>query len=256
MQNAIELEICCGSYRSAEAALEAGAQRVELCSGLSEGGLTPSIGLVKAVCGLKGIVHHVLIRPRGGDFLYGAKEKDIILSDIEACVSAGAEGVVVGGLTTDGEIDVPFLQECVHVAGAAHVTFHRAFDLCRDPFVALQQIADTGCTRLLTSGQAATAETGIPMLRRLVELTPAHLSIMPGCGVNAGNAAHILKSTGARNIHASARRSTPSLMTFRHQGVNMGTKGADEYATMETSVEEVRNILHSLSEVGQTFSQR
>ena len=84
MQNAIELEICCGSYRSAEAALEAGAQRVELCSGLSEGGLTPSIGLVKAVCGLKGIVHHVLIRPRGGDFLYGAKEKAIILSDIEA----------------------------------------------------------------------------------------------------------------------------------------------------------------------------
>lgn len=241
-----KLEICCGSYHSAQVAREAGAYRVELCSGLGEGGLTPSIGLVRAVCGLEGLVHHVLIRPRGGDFLYSQAEKHIILDDIAASVEAGADGVVVGALDADGQIDVAFLRECVDQAAGRAVTFHRAFDLCADPLRALREIADAGADRLLTSGQAPTAEAGIPMLRRLVEEAPSTLTVMPGCGVNAANAARILSQTSATDIHASARRPLPSRMRFRHEGVSMGQADADEYATLETSPESVRAILEAL----------
>lgn len=241
-----KLEICCGSYYSAQVAQKAGAYRVELCSGLGEGGLTPSLGLVRAVCALDGLVHHVLIRPRGGDFLYTEAEKRIILDDIAACIDAGADGVVVGALDADGQVDLDFLHECVKQADGRSVTFHRAFDLCADPFRALQEIADAGCNRLLTSGQASTAEAGIPVLRRLVQEAPSSLAIMPGCGVNAANAARILSQTGATDIHASARQPLPSLMRFRHQGVSMGKADADEYATLETSPESVKAILEAL----------
>ena len=242
-----KLEICCGSYYSAQVAQKAGAYRVELCSGLGEGGLTPSLGLVRAVCALDGLVHHVLIRPRGGDFLYTEAEKHIILDDIAACIEAGADGVVVGALDADGHIDVDFLRECVKQADGRAVTFHRAFDLCAEPLRALQEIADAGADRLLTSGQASTAEAGIPMLRRLVKEAPSTLTIMPGCGVNAANAARILSQTGATDIHASARQPLPSQMRFRHQGVSMGKPDADEYATLETSPESVQAILEALS---------
>ena len=244
-----KLEICCGSYYSAQVAQKAGAYRVELCSGLGEGGLTPSIGLVRAVCALDGLVHHVLIRPRGGDFLYTEAEKHIILDDIATCIEAGADGVVVGALDADGQIDLAFLHECVKQANGHAVTFHRAFDLCAEPLLALHQIADAGCSRILTSGQASTAEAGIPMLRRLVEEAPSTLTIMPGCGVNATNAAHILSQTGATEIHASARQALPSQMRFRHQGVSMGKADVDEYATLETSPESVKQILQVLKTV-------
>lgn len=245
----MKLEICCGSYHSALVARDAGAHRIELCSGLGEGGLTPSLGLVRAVCALKGIVHHVLIRPRGGDFLYSEAEKHIILDDIASCISAGADGVVVGALKSDGEVDVDFLQQCMDAAAGHSVTFHRAFDLCAHPHRALQQIAEAGCSRLLTSGQAATAQEGIPMLKQLVEEAPSTLSIMPGCGVNAANAFHILNETGATEIHASARKLMKSHMKFRHGGVSMGKAGEDEYATLETSADSVHAILDAIQDL-------
>lgn len=245
----MNLEICCGSYLSALAASKAGATRIELCSGLAEGGLTPSLGLIRSACALSNVVHHVLIRPRGGDFLYTDIEKRIILNDIDAAIGAGADGVVVGALTDNGEVDIPFLKDCVSHAAGRNVTFHRAFDLCADALRAMKQIAEAGANRILTSGQAASAVEGIDLLAALVKEAPQGLSIMPGCGVNASNAAHLLRKTGANELHASARAPYKSHMHFVRNDVNMGTKGTDEYATMETSEIAVKAILQAMQSV-------
>lgn len=247
MKEHILLEICAGSYASAVAACKGGAQRIELCQALGEGGLTPSAGLLAQVDGLMGIKKHVLIRPRGGDFLYTEAEKHIMLSDIAFLDPFNYDGVVVGALTAGGHIDKPFIKECVKQAGGKSVTFHRAFDLCDNPFKALEDIIECGCDRLLTSGQAETAEQGIPLIRELVKRADKKFFIMPGCGVNAGNAARILRETGATEIHASARRLVASLMQFHHEGVSMGNPSADEYSLLETSPQEVEKILQSIS---------
>lgn len=236
------LEICAGSWDSVLAAKRGGAHRVELCSGLDEGGLTPSYGLIRKVCALDGIQKHVLIRPRGGDFLYSADEKDIILQDIEVARSLKADGVVVGALLADGAIDVDFLYQCVAAAKGMNVTFHRAFDLCANPFEALEQIISAGCNRLLTSGQASTALDGVKVLQQLVELAGERLAIMPGCGVTPANATSILMQSGAREIHASARTAKKSGMQYRHEGVGMGKPGSDEYMLKVTDEDVVRQI--------------
>lgn len=258
------LEVCTGSITSVLHAAEGGAGRIELCSGLDEGGLTPSIGLIQAVMQVEGVKKHVLIRPRGGDFLYTEVELDIMVDDILAARRAGVDGVVVGALTADGDVDVEACQRFLDAARGEYVdfaegdldeayflppvsvTFHRAFDLCRDPFAALETLVALGFDRILTSGQAATAAEGLPLLRQLVERAAGRIVIMPGCGVNAQNAAHILAATGATEIHASARAAWPSQMRFRHQGVSMGKPGSDEYATKETDVETVRQIVASI----------
>lgn len=255
------LEVCTGSITSVLHAAEGGAARVELCSGLDEGGLTPSIGLIHAALQVEGIKKHVLIRPRGGDFLYGEVEQDIIVDDILAARRAGVDGVVVGALTADGEVDEAACQRFVDAAKGEYVdfaegdldeafllppvslTFHRAFDVCRDPKNALETLVRLGFDCILTSGQAATAEAGIDLLRELVQQAGDRIVIMPGCGVNADNADRILRETGATEIHASARSSWPSQMRYRHEGVSMGKPGADEYATKETDVAIVRQIV-------------
>lgn len=258
------LEVCTGSLTSVLHAAEGGAHRVELCSGLDEGGLTPSIGLIHAAMQVEGLKKHVLIRPRGGDFLYSEAEQDIIVEDIFAARRAGADGVVVGALTADGEVDEEACRRFMDAAQGEYVdfaegdldeayflppvsvTFHRAFDLCRNPHVALEKIISLGFDRVLTSGQAATAEAGIPVLRELVEQAGDRIVIMPGCGVNPANASVILRETGATEIHASARASWPSQMRFRHPGVSMGKPGSDEYATKETDVDTVRKIVEAI----------
>lgn len=240
------LEICAGSWDSVLAARDGGADRVELCSGLAEGGLTPSLGLIRAACRLDGLKVHVLIRPRGGDFLYTETEVALMEDDIRSAIDAGADGVVVGSLTPDGDVDTLQLRRWVAAAGGRNVTFHRAFDLCRQPEQALQDIADCGCNRLLTSGQADKAINGLPLLAQLVAQAGDRLSIMPGSGVNAANAASILTATGAHELHASARRTVMSQMRFRHGGVSMG-QPADEYTRLETHPDEVRAIRRVLS---------
>lgn len=242
----ITLEICAGSYDSALAALRGGAQRIELCAALGEGGLTPSWGLMKAVMALPALRKHVLIRPRGGDFLYSEAEVRLMTEDILMAREAGADGIVVGALTADGDVDMRAMRLFMEVAGTMSVTFHRAFDLCRDPEEALERIVELGCSRLLTSGQAATAFAGIPLLKCLVEQASGRLSVMPGCGVSADNAAQILQATGAVEIHASARRPFTSGMNFRHDGVSMGRPSNDEYERWETSEEEVGKIISAL----------
>ena len=242
------LEICAGSVESAIAARDGGAQRIELCAALEVGGVTPSAGLIAEARKIEGLVLNVIIRPRGGDFLYNEHEAACMEQDIRTCRELGVDGVVIGALTPEGDIDTTLCGRLIKAANGISITFHRAFDMCRDPKEALGQLISLGCHRVLTSGQAATAEAGIPLLKELVQLAGERIIIMPGCGVNSGNAARILKETGATEIHASARKSVGSGMLFRHSGVSMGNPDSDEFARKETDVNEVRAIVNSLYE--------
>lgn len=241
------LEVCAGDVQSAEAARRGGAARVELCAALAEGGVTPSAAFVREVCKMEGLAVHVLIRPRGGDFLYDEQEVRMMVDDILLMREWGADGVVIGALTSDGQVDTAACRRLADAAGGLHVTFHRAFDLCRDPFEALEVICDLGCDRLLTSGQAQTAEAGIPLLRELVRRSEGRLSVMPGSGVSAKNARRILAETGASELHASARRVFHSAMAYRRPGVNMGVPGMDEFARKATDEDEVRALLQCMN---------
>ena len=240
------LEVCVGSVASAIAARDGGAVRVELCSALEVGGVTPSLGLMREVRAIEGLKLHILIRPRGGDFLYDDAEVACMEQDIIAARECGADGVVIGALTADGDIDVSVCHRLVEAAGNMSITFHRAFDMCREPMQALDDIIALDCNRLLTSGRAGTAVEGVPLLKQLVEAAGDRVIIMPGCGVNADNASHILDATGACEIHASARRSVGSGMVYRHSGVSMGNSENDEYARKETSLEEVQRIVAAI----------
>ena len=199
------VEICAGDIQSAQAAVLGGAQRIELCSALPLDGLTPSAGLIQAARSLEGIKLHVLIRPREGDFVYDATETEIMLHDISLAKQLGADGVVIGALTPDGDIDIPTCRRLIAAAEGMQVTFHRAFDRCADPHRALEEIIALGCSRLLTSGQAPTAEAGIPLLRELVHQANGRIIIMPGAGVTPADARRILDETGATEIHGSFR---------------------------------------------------
>ena len=240
------LEICAGSVESAIAARDGGAQRIELCAALEVGGVTPSAGLIAEARKVEGLTLNVIIRPRGGDFLYDAHEAACMEQDIRTCRQLGADGVVIGALTADGDIDTALCKRLIDAADGMNVTFHRAFDMCRDPKKALEELIALGCHRVLTSGQAATAEAGIPLIKELVEQAAGRIIIMPGCGVNCNNAAAILQATGANEIHASARKSVGSGMIFRHSGVSMGAPDSDEYARKETCKEEVRRIVEAI----------
>lgn len=219
----IILEVCCGDIESVQAAAAGGAQRVELCSALAEGGVTPSIGLIRMARKVPGLILHVLIRARGGDFVYTPEEVDCMVADIEAARAEGADGVVIGALTPDGEIDMASCRRMVAAAEGMNVTFHRAYDLCSDPQKAFDQIVELGCNRLLTSGQAASAAEGTAHLQALVDRAPEGFTILPAAGVTPQNAAQILRESGANELHASARHSVPSAMRQGASGVSMGS---------------------------------
>ena len=188
MSNKSKIEICANSVESAVKAQQGGAYRVELCAGIPEGGTTPSFGEIRMARQLlQQTKLHIIIRPRGGDFLYSPLEQEIMLHDIKVARQLGADGVVFGCLTADGKVDVEAMEKLMNAVGDMSVTFHRAFDMCRNPQEALEQIIELGCHRILTSGQEATAEKGIPLLKELVELADERIIIMPGCGVNPKN---------------------------------------------------------------------
>jgi copper homeostasis protein len=199
------LEVCCGDLQSVRAAKEGGAHRIELCRALEVDGLTPSAEMMASAIGL-GIPVQVLIRPREGDFIYNEDEVETMLHDIRQAKKLGANGVVIGALRPDGSVDEETIRRLVGEAEGLSITFHRAFDVCTKPLEALEKIISLGCHRLLTSGQAATAEQGIPLIKELVEQSAGRLIIMPGAGVNAKNALKILSETGAREIHGSLRK--------------------------------------------------
>jgi copper homeostasis protein len=200
-----KLEVCCGDLQSVRAAIEGGAHRVELCEALELDGLTPSEAMMESAIGM-GIPVQVLIRVREGDFVYNKDEICKMRNDIQLARKLGAAGVVIGALMPDGSIDEEAIRCMMDEAEGLSVTFHRAFDVCRKPEEALEKIISLGCHRLLTSGQATTAEQGIPMLKKLIEQADGRIIIMPGAGVNPQNASRILEETGALEIHGSLRR--------------------------------------------------
>lgn len=243
MSAAITLEICAGSLASCLAAQEGGAVRVELCDNLLEGGTTPSFGTIAAARDRLWITLNVIIRPRGGDFLYSDDEFEVMRRDILACKKIGVDGVVIGLLTADGDIDVARTRELVQLAAPMQVTFHRAFDVARNPQQALEDIIACGCNRLLSSGQEPTALAGAAQLAQLREQAGDRLSVMPGAGVRANNIAELVRQTGCSEFHTSARAPLPSGMRYRNERVKMGGPGLDEYSVLETSAGLTREII-------------
>ena len=241
------LEVCAGDIESVRAAAEGGAARVELCSALGEGGVTPSIGFIRQALKVTGVKVHVLIRPRGGDFLYTDEEVDCMVDDIIAAREAGVHGVVIGALDADGNVDTKACRRMVEAAGGINVTFHRAFDLCRDRKTALEEIIALGCNRVLTSGQASSAKEGAAVLAELVTQAHNRITILAGAGVGPNNAAGIIAASGTNEVHASARHSVGSKMRYRHEGVSMGVPGSDEYSRKVTSAEIVKEIVTNIN---------
>ena len=210
MPNSPTLEVCCGSLQSAINAVAGGAERIELCSALEVDGLTPSMEVLRELRQRYPWLRiHVLIRPREGDFVYTEAEVAQMEREIHEAVAAGATAIVCGALTVDGEVDVPATRRLVEAAEGLPFTFHRAFDVVKDQVVALETLKALGVQRVLTSGGAATAEAGIPVLRRLVEQAKGEIIILPGGGVNSHNASRILTETGTTEIHGSCSEVLP-----------------------------------------------
>ena len=200
-----EIEICAGNIESVLAADNGGADRVELCENLSEGGTTPSYGsmvLSKEKCSLDVFV---IIRPRGGDFVYTQIEFEVMLKDVQSALEIGVDGIVLGCLKPDGTVDLEKCSRLMEVAKGLPVTFHRAFDVTPNPFEALETIRSLGVNRILTSGQKNKAEDGMELIKKLQENAGTKLRIMPGSGINESNIQHIALSTGVNSFHASLR---------------------------------------------------
>lgn len=213
------LEISAGSLNSALAAQEGGADRVELCDNLAEGGTTPSYGALAVARDRLRIPLYVLIRPRGGDFLYDEAERAAMIADIEACVRLGCDGVVIGALDADGEVDAAVCREQIAVAGPLGVTFHRAFDAARDHGRALEAAIALGCERILTSGGAADAWSGAARIAELNAQAAGRIALMAGAGVTPGNIAELARRTGVRELHASAKAPRRSAMRYRNEAL-------------------------------------
>jgi copper homeostasis protein len=199
-------EICASNIQSALIAEQAGGQRIELCSGLDGGGVTPSYGLIRAACKQLSIPVNVLIRPREGNFVYDQDELDIMCDDIRFCKTAGANGVVIGALDANGNLALDQMRKMVEAANGMDVCCHRAFDYVKDPFEALEQLIALGVNRILSSGQASSAYEGREMLREIVQKAAGRISIMPGAGINATNIKEIAVVTQAQEFHFTGRK--------------------------------------------------
>lgn len=238
------VEICVDSLESATIAEAAGAGRIELCSALSEGGITPSAGLVEAVRNNISIEVFVIIRPRGGDFLYSDRDFSVMRRDIERAGEAGADGIVFGILYRDGTVDVDRTALLVEYASPMEVTFHRAFDLCREPKKALEDIISAGAARVLTSGQARSAIEGSTAIKDLIASAGERIIVMPGGGITEYNIALLASTTGAREYHLSGRRQADSLMTFRRKGIYLGdARLQSEYSGKIADADRIRSVI-------------
>ena len=241
-------EICLESADGVAAAAEAGADRVELCAALFEGGITPSHGMIEqAVAAAAGRIKvHVIIRPRGGDFIYSPSEAEVMLRDIETAKAAGADGVVIGALTPDAEIDTELCGRLVVAARPLSVTFHRAFDVTRDPEKAFEDVIALGVDRLLTSGAAPSALEGADLIARLVEKAAGRIIVLPAGGITERTAARVAAETGAGELHFTASETVRSEARFHPDGIYMG--GAlypPETTRSITTAARVRSIIAS-----------
>lgn len=243
------LEICVDSFESARRASESGADRLELCADLLVGGTSPSPFLIEQVVERIATPVNVLLRPRFGDFCHTMEEKEVLLREIEFCAKSGTNGVVIGALTPEGELDVPFLSECMAAAGDLEVTLHRCFDVCADAYAAIETAADLGIQTILTSGQMATAPMGLENLKAFRTFASERIHLMAGSGVCAANIPMLYHEAGIRHFHLSAKASEPGPMKFRREGVPMGLPMASEFDRQYASrdaVKAAREVIDSL----------
>ena len=240
------LEICVDSVESAVAAERGGARRIELCSDLLEGGITPSPGLLERVRKRVGINVFVMIRPRGGDFCYTAEELGIMRADIEHVKQLGADGLVLGVLDTDGYVDVERTRELVELAGPLPVTFHRAVDVSADFADSLEKIIASGARRVLTSGGKRRAVDGTGDISVAIEQTRGRLTVMVCGGLNPDNIATVAEETGATEYHASLNTGVASPVRFRNDGLFLGADFEREYMRYIVREEDVRALREGL----------
>ena len=242
-----KLEICVDSVESAIDAQAAGADRIELCNSLGEGGTTPGSGTIISARNNLTIGLHVIIRPRGGDFLYSDLEYDIMRREIELCGEYGVDGVVIGILEPDGRIDVERTAKLIESARPMSATFHRAFDLCSDPFKSIEDVISTGADRLLTSGQKNRADDGISLISKLIQHAGKRIIIMPGSGINESNIGFIARGTGANEFHLTGRKIIDSEMIFRRENIFMGgASGIPEFSRKVADPDMIRSIINNL----------
>ncbi|WP_430809998.1 MULTISPECIES: copper homeostasis protein CutC [unclassified Carboxylicivirga] len=251
MNKNISFEVCIDSVQSALNAQTAGAQRVELCDNLFEGGTTPSAGMIKLVKEkAKTLKVFVIIRPRGGDFVYNEDEMSVMLADIAMARQLGADGIVSGCLLANGDIDTKNTKRLIEASGNLPFTFHRAFDMCREPMEALEQLIDLGVTRILTSGLEQTAEVGIDNLKKIIKQAAERIQILVGSGVNPNNIARIAKETEAREFHFSARKESASPMLFKNERINMGgIDGIAEFSRFYSDTATIEANIRAVSEI-------
>ncbi|MCL4136832.1 UNVERIFIED_CONTAM: hypothetical protein GTU68_008242 [Idotea baltica] len=242
----IKLEVCIDSVAGAKAAEKGGANRVELCDNLVEGGTTPSFGMVEQCLESSNLPVMMMIRPRGGDFLYDKDEFEVMKRNVLHARTLGVMGVVFGMLTAEGDIDRAQTAQLVEAAGPLSVTFHRAFDMCRNPHKGLELLKELGIARILTSGQESSAHEGIPLIRELIDLAGDQLIIMPGGGVNEKTLPDIVRLTQAKECHTSAKTTFPSKMKYFNPKVYMGVPGSAEYEIKSVSAKRVAAILRTL----------
>ncbi len=236
------LEICVESFESAKLTHEAGADRIELCSALDLGGLSPSAGLLRQVKSQLPIAIHVLIRSRSGDFCYDDYEFDTMLDEIRFAKEMGAEGVVLGILTPQGEVDIERVKRLVEEASPMSVTFHRAFDYVKDMNAALEDIIECGIARILTSGGKQKAIQGLPKIVELNALADGRIIIMPGSGINRHNAKIIASTAGVQELHFSASKKIPGMMKHKNLALSLSESGEGDYLVRKTDIEEIKKI--------------
>lgn len=239
----MKTELCAYSVEACLCAARLGVNRVELCASPAEGGVTPSVATIERVARIKGLDISVMIRPRGGDFLYSDEEFQTMLRDIAYAREAGATGVVFGLLTAEGDVDVERTRALVEAARGMECTFHRAVDMTRDYERAIEAVIEAGCCRILTSGGYDKAIDGIDNIRRAVEISSGRIEIMAGSGVLASNAAR-LAAVGVDALHFSAKRMVAGGMKYRNPRISMGgSSTVDEYAIRSVDENEVNEIL-------------
>lgn len=238
------VEACVDSVESAVAAEEGGAGRIELCTGLAEGGLTPSAGLVAACRERVTIPVYVIIRPRGGDFVYSDAELEVMHRDLAAARQMGADGVVLGVLEPEGTVDVTQTRALVEAARPLDVTFHRAFDQTRDPDAALEAVIATGADRVLTSGHAPSASEGVAVLAKLVKRAAGRLAVLAGGGITEENVGRIVLESGVREVHVRGATLVPSAAHYRNPAITFLKPAlADESVRVVADRERIRLIV-------------
>lgn len=237
------IEIATSDFSTTKSAVEGGADRIELCANLAEGGTTPSYATVKKCRETFSVILYPIIRPRGGDFLYTKDEFEIMRQDILLCKQLGCDGVVIGLLNMDGSIDTARTAQLVEAAYPMGVTFHRAYDRCKDPLQALEQLIETGCERILTSGQQPAAPDGVQLIAELNTLADDRIIIMPGSGVRKDNIRELAAKTGCTEFHSSLRGKTKSSMNFIHPAFE---GSAESYINNAINPEEVMELRRAL----------